>query len=326
MESDFAFKDFYEILHVAPNASIEEIRSAFRSLARKTHPDATKDVRNYENFILIREAYDVLSNKAKRAQYDEIRRQYYATAAKVPGNDAQTLAEDFDIAANDAYKDEWEYFKLYPDDYLHLFESSWRLFFATLLAILIGMLAPFLVLITITIGFFIASVLLGIIVGATITTSLSSVVGVIFAIMVFRKLRQKAAVWKTEGVRFFGKIAVFPLRGIPKKYGKHVLYMNYAAIFALLCIFGYYVSGWIVEKWSEGIQSQKFTGLWMVIFSFSIVIVVVLSLIFLYEIVTESLIRYPSVRYMRIRMRRRKEINYFSQKQIGENEMQKGNR
>lgn len=63
--------DYYETLGVARDASAEEIKKAFRSLARETHPDANPDDPEAEHrFRDIAEAYEVLSDPQKRARYD----------------------------------------------------------------------------------------------------------------------------------------------------------------------------------------------------------------------------------------------------------------
>jgi curved DNA-binding protein len=61
-------KDYYSILGVSKDASESEIKKAFRALASKYHPD--KEGGSEEKFKEINEAYQVLSNKEKRAQYD----------------------------------------------------------------------------------------------------------------------------------------------------------------------------------------------------------------------------------------------------------------
>ncbi|MEW6400965.1 MAG: molecular chaperone DnaJ [Chloroflexota bacterium] len=63
-------RDFYEILGVGRNASDDEIRSAFRKLARQYHPDINKEPDAEEKFKEINEAYGVLSDSDKRARYD----------------------------------------------------------------------------------------------------------------------------------------------------------------------------------------------------------------------------------------------------------------
>ena len=67
------FRDYYETLGVAKTASENEIRSAFRKLARKYHPDVAKDKKAAEEkFKEINEAYEVLSDPEKRQKYDQL--------------------------------------------------------------------------------------------------------------------------------------------------------------------------------------------------------------------------------------------------------------
>jgi curved DNA-binding protein CbpA len=62
--------NYYEILGVSKNASDDEIKKAYRELAKKYHPDVSKDIDAEEKFKLINEAYQTLSNKDKREAYD----------------------------------------------------------------------------------------------------------------------------------------------------------------------------------------------------------------------------------------------------------------
>ncbi|MGI6787665.1 MAG: molecular chaperone DnaJ [Acholeplasmataceae bacterium] len=63
-------KDYYKTLGVDKNATEEEIRKSFRELAKKYHPDVSKEPNAEEKFKEIQEAYAVLSDKEKRQQYD----------------------------------------------------------------------------------------------------------------------------------------------------------------------------------------------------------------------------------------------------------------
>lgn len=67
------FKDYYDTLGVKPGAGEAEIKSAYRRLARKYHPDVSKEVGAEERFKAVNEAYEVLRDKDKRAQYDQLR-------------------------------------------------------------------------------------------------------------------------------------------------------------------------------------------------------------------------------------------------------------
>ncbi len=64
-------RDYYEVLGIDRNASKEEIKKAYRKLARKYHPDVNKAADAEEKFKEVKEAYEVLNDDQKRAQYDQ---------------------------------------------------------------------------------------------------------------------------------------------------------------------------------------------------------------------------------------------------------------
>lgn len=67
------FKDYYDILGIKPDADIKEVKSAYRRLARKYHPDVSKERNAERRFKDVSEAYEVLGDATKRAEYDQLR-------------------------------------------------------------------------------------------------------------------------------------------------------------------------------------------------------------------------------------------------------------
>lgn len=66
------FKDYYEIIGVPRGATAEDIKRAYRRLARKYHPDVSKEPKAEERFKELGEAYEVLKDPVKRAAYDRL--------------------------------------------------------------------------------------------------------------------------------------------------------------------------------------------------------------------------------------------------------------
>lgn len=67
------FKDYYAILGVEPSAGEAEIKTAYRRLARKYHPDVSKEKGAEEKFKAVNEAFEALRDPQKRAAYDQLR-------------------------------------------------------------------------------------------------------------------------------------------------------------------------------------------------------------------------------------------------------------
>lgn len=94
-------KDYYEILGVDKNASEADIKSAFRKLAKKYHPDVSKEENAAEKFKEAQEAYAVLSDPEKRKQYDQ-----FGHSAFTNSNGGFSGFEGFDFSnVSDIFED-----------------------------------------------------------------------------------------------------------------------------------------------------------------------------------------------------------------------------
>jgi len=106
------FKDYYEILGVKPDASETDIKSAYRKLARKYHPDKNKDAGAEEKFKAINEANEVLRDAEKRRAYDQVRAGGYRGGEQFrppPGwGQGQGQGFDFGDAGNGDFSDFFE--------------------------------------------------------------------------------------------------------------------------------------------------------------------------------------------------------------------------
>ncbi|HEX6563772.1 MAG TPA: DnaJ domain-containing protein [Chthoniobacterales bacterium] len=126
-------KDYYLVLHLGPGATTDELRSAYRRLARQLHPDTSG--LGSERFLELQEAYDVLSDPVRRSQYDQevaeipIRRSGLAESLNPAINLRRSVAEplvgDSDVRRDISLSSSFESFYPSLDE---LFDRLWSNF------------------------------------------------------------------------------------------------------------------------------------------------------------------------------------------------------
>ena len=105
------FKDYYQTLGVDKSASADDIKKAFRKLARKYHPDVSKEPDAAARMAEVNEANAVLSDPEKRATYDSVGAQSWAAGAR-PGDDVRPPPgwnEGYEFSGGDANAEDFRH-------------------------------------------------------------------------------------------------------------------------------------------------------------------------------------------------------------------------
>ena len=128
-------KNYYKILGLNENCTEQEIKSAYRKLARKWHPDVAGNTDNVvKKFKEINEAYEILSDKNKKAEYDTLNRYYNYSSSKRTSEQRKTentTRPDFknekkEDAKSSNFNFNWEEFVAKYKEYKKKYENCWE--------------------------------------------------------------------------------------------------------------------------------------------------------------------------------------------------------
>ena len=122
--------NYYELLKVSEDADIEEIKKSYKKLVKEFHPDVYKGDKNYAESKIkkLNEAYEILSDKSSRAEYDRVLAEMREKTSRIYENENNTpsssfyQAEDLEKKYNEMYN--YDYYKRYTTNYYGVDKSK----------------------------------------------------------------------------------------------------------------------------------------------------------------------------------------------------------
>ena len=112
------FIDYYKVLNISDNATLEEIKKAFRELAKEFHPDKNKSNDASLKFREVFEAYEILKDTITKGIFDERRRKFYNKKSVEFNNVKNTKSETYEYVKKEANKKAEYFSRMTFDDFL----------------------------------------------------------------------------------------------------------------------------------------------------------------------------------------------------------------
>ncbi|TRX02029.1 DnaJ domain-containing protein [Flavobacterium gawalongense] len=112
------FIDYYKVLNISENATLEEIKKAFRELAKEYHPDKNKSIDASQKFRDVFEAYEILKDKITKDIFDERRRKFYNKQSAEFKNEKYTKSETYEHVKKEANKRAEYFSRMTFDDFI----------------------------------------------------------------------------------------------------------------------------------------------------------------------------------------------------------------
>ena len=112
------FIDHYKILNIPENATIDDIKKAFRNLAKEFHPDKNKSIDANTRFREIFESYEILKDKITKEIFNEQRKKYYKTSNTDFNPENEPIYDAYDFVKKEASRKAEYFSRMTFDEFL----------------------------------------------------------------------------------------------------------------------------------------------------------------------------------------------------------------
>ena len=316
MSTQFLFKDYYKIIGTERSATTELIKRAFREKAKESHPDISKREESYSRFVLIREAYDILSDIKKKEEYDQLWDKHHNIEINNSGSAdyIDDVLSAFGNQTTEFYRDEWDYFRIDPRGYLKRFGSTTTIIISSSINTLIGIAIPFAITlfsITVIMGYIGFLILLIVTISSSVITG---IIALIIYLLLIKRLWIQTAPVKDKILNKITKVVLYPLSGIPIVQGKWILFSLYSMSFCFMVWLGYFLvqnTGIDLGSVIRGDTDSFYNIITTVLAAVAFVFIFSITGIFLFEIISRGINHYPKRIYVKVKIKKQQKIVYI---------------